>query len=90
MNCIIVKTANSSVRKIRRKDGSEVQFVEQSVAIENGDDFPQPFRITLDDDQKPYQPGAYQVCPSSFRVGQYGDLQVGRRIKLVPVATPTK
>ncbi len=84
-NCIVVKSANSTARTITRKDGSKITFVEQTAAVDVGDDFPQPFRLTLDDDQKPYPPGQYQVCPSSFSVGKYGEHEVGRRVKLLPI-----
>lgn len=91
MNSILVKSANSSVRTITRKNGEKMHFTEQQAAIETGDDFPRPFRITLDDGQQPYAPGRYYVDPVSFDVGQYGDLAVGRRVKLVPLpAASTK
>ncbi|PZS73769.1 hypothetical protein A7X76_20780 [Stenotrophomonas maltophilia] len=54
--------------------------------MKDGEDFPHPFRLGLDDAQAPYPPGDYVVDASSFNVGQYGDLIVGRRLMLVPVA----
>lgn len=88
MNVIIVKSANSAVRTIRKQDGTKVQFNEQTCAIENGEEFPRPFKITLDDDQKPYAPGVYYVDPSSFVVNKYDGLEMGRRVKLTPMPAP--
>lgn len=87
MSKIIIRTATVTPRQIKRKDGSTMVFREQSAAImKDGEDFPHPFRLGLDDAQVPYPPGDYVVDASSFNVGQYGDLIVGRRLMLVPVA----
>ncbi|MBA0420031.1 DNA-binding protein [Stenotrophomonas maltophilia] len=87
MSKIIIRTATVTPRQIKRKDGSTMVFREQSAAImKDGEDFPHPFRLGLDDTQAPYPPGDYVVDASSFNVGQYGDLIVGRRLMLVPVA----
>lgn len=88
MNVIIVKSANSAVRTIRKQDGTKVQFNEQVCAIECGEEFPRPFKITLDDDQKPYPPGVYYVDPVSFTVNKYDGLDMGRRVKLAPMPLP--
>lgn len=84
MNLILVKSANSVVKTVRRKEGSDLHFNEQTCAIETGDEFPRPFKLTLDDDQKPYPPGHYMVDPSSFVVNKYDSLELGRRVKLIP------
>ncbi|HEL4218602.1 TPA: DNA-binding protein [Stenotrophomonas maltophilia] len=87
MSKIIIRTATVTPRQVKRKDGSTMVFREQSAAImKDGEDFPHPFRLGLDDSQAPYPPGDYVVDASSFNVGQYGDLIVGRRLMLVPVA----
>lgn len=83
--CILIKTAASAVRTINRKDGTKMQFNEQVAAIENGEDFPRPFRITLDDNQQPYAPGRYMLDPSCLEVGDFDALRVGRRVKLLPL-----
>ena len=55
---------------------------------QSGKPHPYPQRITLnldvEDGQKPYPVGAYQVSLASFYVGKYGDLVMGR-IKLEPI-----
>lgn len=85
MNVILIKSANSAVRTINRKDGTKMQFNEQTAAIECGEEFPRPFKITLDEDQKPYAPGSYYVDPASFNVNKYDGLEMGRRVKLLPL-----
>lgn len=83
-NCIVIKTASSSVRTITKRDGTKVQFNEQTAALEVGEDFPKPFKFTLDDNQPPYAAGRYMIDPASLEVGDYDALRVGRRVKLVP------
>lgn len=88
MSKIIIRTATVTPRQIKRKDGTTMVFREQSAAImKDGEDFPHPFRLGLDDAQAPYPPGDYVVDASSFNVGQYGDLIVGRRLALVPISS---
>jgi hypothetical protein len=91
VNAIIIKSANSAVRTIQRKDGTKVQFNEQTAAIESGGDFPRPFRFTLDENQAPYPQGHYSLDASSFEVGDFDSLRVARRIVLIPMpAAPAK
>lgn len=90
MNCILIKSGNSTPRAIKRKDGTQVIFNEQKAAIEKGEDFPLPFTISLGDGQPPYPPGRYLLDVSSLEVGDFDALKVGRRIALVPVPTPAK
>lgn len=85
MSCIIVRSRNSTARTITRKDGTKVTFTEQKAAIDIGEEFPAPFAITLDENQEPYAPGTYYVCPSSFKINEYGGLMFGRRVKLIPL-----
>lgn len=87
-NCIVIKSAAVKVRKIERQGKPTLYFNEQSAAIEKGDDFPQPFRLTLADDQQPYPPGRYLLDPSSLEVGDYDALKVGRRVVLIPAPAP--
>lgn len=89
MSKIIIRTAVAIPRSIRGKNnGPSFNFNEQNAAImKDGEDFPHPFRIRLDDNQPPYPAGEYTVHGSSFVVGQYGDLQMGRRVVLVPIST---
>ncbi|MHB0991636.1 MAG: single-stranded DNA-binding protein [Burkholderiales bacterium] len=51
----------------------------------NGEVLRQAIKITLSDDQKPYQPGFYTLAPSSFFIDSFSRLVVGR-IALLPFA----
>ncbi len=89
MNAIIVRSTNAVIRTIPARNGKpEMKFIEQRAAIDTGEEFPQPFNLTLDEGQQPYTAGTYYVCPSSFRPNQYGGLELGRRIKLQPLPSP--
>lgn len=78
------------IRSFPAREGkAAVQFREQKAAIERPGDFPLPFKLTLDDDQQPYKPGTYDLCPTSLESNKYGGLDFGRRIRLLtPSPTP--
>ncbi|MGN7725121.1 single-stranded DNA-binding protein [Luteimonas sp. 22616] len=88
MNCIVIKSGTATPRIMKRKDGTQVVFKEQSAAIEKGEDFPVPFTINLGDDQPPYPPGRYSLDVSSLEVGDFKSLKVGRRVYLTPAPAP--
>ncbi len=67
-----------------REGKAAVSFREQKAAVIREGDFPLPFKLTLDDDQRPYIPGIYQISPESLESGKFGGLEFGRRIRLVP------
>lgn len=90
MNLIVIKSANSSVRSITKRDGTKISFVEQVAAIDCGDEFPRPFRLNLAEDQKPYPPGHYYIDPASFIVNKYDGLEIGRRVVLSPMPVPAQ
>lgn len=48
--------------------------------------YPERISIQLDDGQEPYQPGIYQLSPTSIFVGDFGRLMLGRP-QLIPVKT---
>lgn len=82
---IIIKSAVSVQRVMKRKDGTQIIFNEQKAAIETGDDFPIPFRITLYEGQQPYPAGRYVLDPICLQVGDFDSLRIGRRIELIPL-----
>lgn len=88
MNLIIVKSANSAIRTITKGDGTKISFTEQTAAIECGEEFPRPFKVQLEENQKPYPPGVYYVDPVSFQVNKYDGLELARRVKLAPMPAP--
>ncbi len=86
---IIVRSTTVTPREITTKNNTKMVFREQSAAImKAGEDFPHPFRLTLDDQQPPYPAGEYQVDPSTFTVGRFDNLEIGRRVVLVPLVAP--
>lgn len=83
--CIVIKTQAAKIKKIERNGKPTLFFNEQNAAIETGEDFPKPFKLTLGEGEQPYPPGRYLLCPSSLEVGDFDSLKVGRNIKLVPI-----
>lgn len=79
---IAVRTGN--------KDGRTWTRREQRAYVHVGFTRPSPFLLNLGDTTAPYAPGSYTIDPASLKVGQYGDLQFGREIKLIPVDTKAK
>lgn len=84
---IIIRSSTVTPREFTSKTtGTKMVFREQAAAIlKSGEDFPHPFRLGLDESQAPYPPGDYQVDPSSFTVGRFDNLEIGRRVVLVPI-----
>lgn len=66
------------------KDGKQWTRREQSAYAHIGHAFPARFLISLGETGQPYPPGEYTLDPKSLQVGQYGDLQFGRTLHLVP------
>jgi hypothetical protein len=89
MNCIIVKTVNTAVRTIPLRDGTKLQLNEQLAAIDTGNDFPRPFKLTLEENQPPYPPGRYYIDPASYTVNKYDGLEFSRRTTLVRLPEPS-
>ncbi|MGH8075954.1 MAG: single-stranded DNA-binding protein [Lysobacter sp.] len=84
-NCIVIKTQAATIKKIERNGKPTLFFNEQSAAIETGDDFPKPFKLTLGEGEQPYAPGRYLLDTSSLDVGDFQSLKVGRNVKLIPL-----
>lgn len=55
---------------------------QQAAFTAPGQDFPQPFLVSLGQDGQAYAPGQYTIDPSCFAVNQYGGLEL-RRVRLV-------
>lgn len=79
---ILIKSDNVATRNGTGKAAGRV-FRHQAGAIDNGNDFPQPCRVPLDEHQPPYPAGVYTITPASFYAGEYGDVEVSRSYKLV-------
>lgn len=48
--------------------------------------YPQPIKVTLDDNAQPYAPGKYMLDDTSFYVGRFDDLQMRPRLVPAPPA----
>lgn len=53
-----------------------------------GQQYPDRIKLTLDQNQVPYQPGNYALAPTSYRVDRYGSIEV--RPVLVPLPAQQK
>ena len=85
MQKIIVKSATFETRKgTSKKSGAAYEMREQTAYIDTGHDFPDRFKLMLDRDQAPYQPGEY-VIEQPLVVGDFDSLAVARHIKLTPL-----
>lgn len=81
---IVIRSDAVHTRTIpARGDRAQINFREQKAAIEKGEDFPVPFNVQLDDDQRPYPPGRYQLDLASVEVNEYGGLKMARRVRLI-------
>lgn len=84
--CILIKSQTATVKTINRPGKAVLNFNEQNAALETGDDFPKPFKLTLQNGQQPYPPGRYMLDLASHDVGDFSALVVGRNVQLVPLA----
>lgn len=85
MNHIVVKSSTINVKKIERAGKPTLLFNEQSAAIDNGGDFPKPFKFSLAHGENAYPPGRYLLDVASLDVGDFDSLVMGRNLKLVPI-----
>jgi hypothetical protein len=90
MKIEILTTNNAHLpvpRTFKGRDGKPDRTVyEQKAYVHLGGVFPVEFKLSHDDHNNAYEAGTYKLNPESFKVGQYGDLQLDRfNIKLEPV-----
>ncbi|APY15762.1 DNA-binding protein [Brucella sp. 10RB9212] len=72
-----------------RADGSKWTMRSQEIYVDVGDKYPAKSSISLEDGQAAYAAGFYTLAPNSFRTGEYGRLELNRRIVLAPLpSTP--
>lgn len=68
-------------KKGKSKSGSDYELHRQEGYAHNGHRFPERFTFSpqlVDGKPVAYPPGKYVICPSSFKVSEYGDLEVSR------------
>lgn len=63
------------------RTGKAYQIREQKGYVHiPGNKYPQPIKLTLDDDVQAYPPGKYTLADASFFVGRFDDLQMRPRL----------
>jgi hypothetical protein len=80
MFTVIIKSENT--RTVKTNGGNELR--QQQAAMDQGHDYPAPFWLIVD---QPYSPGRYTLDPNSFRVNQFGGLELDRyniRLEAMP------
>lgn len=77
-----IKTGTSA------RTGKPYQIREQTAYVHiPPNKYPQPIKVTLEDDAHPYAPGQYMLDDSSFYVGRFDDLQMRPRLIRAPSAS---
>lgn len=68
-------------KKGKSKSGQDYELHRQEAYAHNGHRFPERFLISppvVDGKPVAYAPGKYVICPSSFKVSEYNDLEISR------------
>lgn len=85
MVVIEVVTSDVEERSFTSKEGKPMRFREQRAYLHRpGDPYPTPFSVSLGD-RPAHSPGRYSLGISSFRVGRFGSLELGRELQLQPL-----
>lgn len=84
MSQIIVEIFDTAVETKKGKSqrtGNDYVLHQQEAYVHNGHRFPERFVIApqlVEDKPVPYPVGKYVICPSSFKVSEYGELELSR------------
>jgi hypothetical protein len=81
MSNVKVIDTNVHERTFNGKDGKPQIIREQRAVLLQGDGYALPFRIGLGSGPV-YPVGDYEIDPSCFSLGRFGDLELSRFIKL--------
>lgn len=84
---ILVKSTDLRVKTFEAKNGKPAREVtEQQAALDQGGQFPLPFWLQVPHD-KPYQPGLYDLDPTSIRGNPFGGIELNAfNLRLLPQA----
>lgn len=89
---VIVKHAQVEERSINAKSGPQI-IRSQTACLDLGNGYELPFRVGLGKNPA-YPAGEYDIDPRSFKLSDYGDLELSRYLDLIPVqhkpAAPAK
>lgn len=61
-------------------NGKPYSINEQIAYAHFGDVYPEKIKVRLDDGQRPYTTGVYELDPKSFYVGKFGSLDVNPKL----------
>lgn len=81
MSSIRVSVASKNLSRVEEWKGKK--YGEQSAAMHNGGDFPQPIKVRVEQGHE-YEPGDYTFDPSSFTADEMGNPKL-KRIRLLPL-----
>jgi len=77
MNNLIIEVVNGHDRPELRKFGEREVYI-QKAYIHNGGAFPQEIKLTFDSLPEALTVGKFELLPSSYKAGKYGDLEIDR------------
>lgn len=88
MKIEIVKGHDEVVsRQIPKKDGTKMDVFSQNAYMHQGHAFPTMFSISIEHPNQAYQAGEYTLCPTSYKVNAYGNLELDKyNVKLLRVS----
>lgn len=83
---IEIHDENVNVRTVNTQDGRNLTFRSQVAWLQQAQKpYPVEMVINLEEGQQPYQKGTYKVEDTTYYVGKFGRLAVGR-LQLKPIA----
>lgn len=83
---IEILEGRNEVKAIQKRDGSGSYYV-QVAYIDLGKAYPEEFQFGVASPAHGYPVGRYRLAPQSFKVNQYGRLEInGYDFKLIPLA----
>lgn len=84
---IKIEVASNHVdeRSGTRADGSKWTMRSQEIYVDTGDKYPAKSSVSLEEGQAAYAVGFYTLAPASVKTGEYGRLELNRRIVLAPL-----
>lgn len=75
---IEIRDTNVESRKGNSDKGPWEMRMQQALLWRTGEEFPDKFKIRLNNDEPPMQPGKYAIHPSSYVINGNGGLELSR------------
>ena len=81
----IIVELNTKDCQIQTRRVNDNEIYEQQAYLHTGNAYPTPFKISVPSPSDSYPSGKYTIGPSSFKVNQWGTLELDRwNFKLIP------